>query len=69
MATALASLEKIAQGREAEIFAWEPGIILKLSLRCHVRTRLVEGLGYESIGRDGFWNRRTASAWSIIGAG
>ncbi len=26
----LASLEKIAEGREAEIFAWEPGVILKL---------------------------------------
>jgi hypothetical protein len=26
----LASFEKIAEGREAEIFAWEPGIILKL---------------------------------------
>lgn len=30
MAAALASLEKIAEGREADVFAWEPGVIFKL---------------------------------------
>src|SRR5207342_2491004 len=50
----VASLKRLAEGREAEIFDWEPGAILKLYRRdSGMRSREVEWLAMTAIANSG----------------
>jgi aminoglycoside phosphotransferase (APT) family kinase protein len=53
-ATSLNELKRIAEGREAEIFAWEPGVVLKLYRSTEwLRSRDIESAAMEAVKQVG----------------
>jgi hypothetical protein len=52
--TTAGELQRIAEGREAEIFAWEPGVVLKLyRMKEWARSRDIERAAMEAVLKAG----------------